>query len=403
MQRDAQQPARHLLIVDDEPVILQILRAVFEDDPYRLTTVGTGADALRVLADEGCDVLITDKNLPDHSGLHLLQAAKERDPTIEVIIVTGYASLETALTALELGAFDYVEKPLDDVFDIKRKVRRALDRRDMAQENARLLVHLQQKNAELEQALADARSLQRDLIQSEKLAGIGTLAAGVAHEISSPLFGIMGLAEAITDEEDPAEARAHAAEIVEYSRNIRDIVVDLSSYSRAADREVWGAVPLAPVVRDAIKLVQRSANVDGVTLTTDIPDDAVVQGRQNELQQVFVNLVRNGAEAVRDRAGPGGTGRVHTRAWNDADGVRVEVSDDGTGIAADDLDQVFDPFYTTKDPGKGTGLGLNVAWRIVTKVRGTISVESTVGEGTCFHLCFPLPGVAPDGLGPPAR
>ena len=402
MQRDARQPARHLLIVDDEPVILQILRAVFEDDPYRLTTVGTGADALRVLADEGCDVLITDKNLPDHSGLQLLQAAKDKDPTIEVIIVTGYASLETALTALELGAFDYVEKPLDNVFDIKRKVRRALDRRDMAQENARLLVHLQDQNAALERALAEAQRLQRDLIQSEKLAGIGTLAAGVAHEISSPLFGIMGLAEAITDEEDLAEARSHAAEIVEYSRNIRDIVVDLSGYSRAADREVWGAVALAPVVRDAIKLVQRSANVEGVTLTVDISDNVVVQGRQNELQQVFVNLIRNGAEAVRDRAGAGGTGRVVTRAWSDGDAVRVDVNDDGTGIAADELHQVFDPFYTTKDPGKGTGLGLNVAWRIVTKVRGTISVESTVGEGTCFHLSFPIPGADSDGFGPPA-
>ena len=172
---------KHLLIVDDEPVILQILKAVFEDEPYRLTTAGSGNEALKVIEGEGCDLLITDKNLPDVSGLDLLRIAKEKNPFVEVIIVTGYASLETALTAMELDAFDYILKPLNNVFDIKKKVKQALEKQEISLENKRLLEHLQEKNAELEEALADAHELQAELIQSEKLAGIGTLDAGIAH------------------------------------------------------------------------------------------------------------------------------------------------------------------------------------------------------------------------------
>ena len=383
-------PARaHVLIVDDEPVILQILSAVFEDEPFRVTTASNGADALVLLAEQTIDVLLTDKNLPDHNGMDLLAAAKQRDPLTEVILLTGYASLETALKALELGAFDYLVKPLDDVFAIKGKVHRALERRSLAQENIRLLADLKKQNAALESALGETRSLQRELIQSEKLAGIGTLAAGIAHEVSSPLFGIMGLAEAISDEESLSEARSHAREIVEYCQSIRDIVKDLTSYSRSASRELGSAVALEQVVRDAAKLVERSANTEGVRLVLHADPDAIVQAHANELQQVFVNLIRNATEAV--QSGTRGSGTVVVKAGVTPAEVWATVTDDGVGIPTDDLDHVFDPFYTTKEPGKGTGLGLNVAYRIVTKVRGTISVESTEGRGTVFRLRFPRP------------
>lgn len=388
MQADPAQA--HVLIVDDEPVILQILSAVFEDEPYRLSTASTGAAALALLSEQAVDVMLTDKNLPDHNGIDLLAAAKEQDPLTEVIVLTGYASLETALQALELGAFDYLVKPLDDVFAIKGKVRRALDRRALAKENIRLLDHLQAQNVALETALDETRSLQRELIQSEKLAGIGTLAAGIAHEVSSPLFGIMGLAEAIGDEHSLVEAQAHATEIVEYCKSIRDIVKDLSSYSRSASRELWSVVSLEQVVRDAAKLVERSADTSGVRLVLHADEEAVVQAHANELQQVFVNLIRNATEAV--QSGESAAGTVVVKAGAARDHVWATVTDDGIGIPHGDLDQVFDPFYTTKEPGKGTGLGLNVAYRIVTKVRGTISVESVQGRGTVFRLRFPLPG-----------
>ena len=135
---EGQAQRKHLLIVDDEPVILQILKAVFEDEPVR-SVCGTGTDALRVLDEQPVDLVITDKNLPDVNGIELLKAAKSINAFTEVIVITGYASLDSALTAMEHDAFDYVVKPLNNVFDIRKKVRRALEKQAMAMENRALL------------------------------------------------------------------------------------------------------------------------------------------------------------------------------------------------------------------------------------------------------------------------
>jgi C4-dicarboxylate-specific signal transduction histidine kinase len=380
---------KHLLVVDDEPVILQILKAVFEDEPYRTTFVATGREALRIIAEDHVDLLLTDKNLPDVGGMDLLRAAKERDRLTEVIIITGYGSLETAVTALEYEAFDYVLKPLNNVFDIQKKVRQALAKQDVALENRRLIEELRRKNAALEEALEETRALQAELIQSEKLAGIGTLAAGIAHEISSPLFGIMGLAEAIADEQDLSLAQGYARDVVEYCRTIRDIVVELSSYSRVASTEYLTTVELSRVVQDALRLVERSSNVSAVEFDADLGPGLYLNARTNEVQQVFVNLVKNAAEAVLEKF-PEGGGKVRIASGRTEGWTWVTVSDNGPGIPEDKRRAIFDPFYTTKPPGKGTGLGLNIVYRIVTKYRGTITVQSAMGEGTTFELRFPV-------------
>lgn len=379
---------KHLLVVDDEPVILQILKAVFDEEPWRLTLVGSGNDAKRIIDSERVDLLLTDKNLPDINGIELLKFAKQKEPLTEVIILTGYGSLETALSAIELDAFDYVLKPLNNVFDIRKKVRQAFAKQDVALENRRLIAELRDKNTALEAALDETRALQAELIQSEKLAGIGTLAAGIAHEISSPLFGIMGLAEAIADEQDLALAQSYARDVVEYCRTVRDIVVELSSYSRAASNEYLTTVEFSRVIQDALRLVERSSDTTGVRFETNLEADLFLHARTNEIQQVFVNLIKNASEAVRDAQPEGGFVRIS--AGRTGNHVWATVSDNGAGIDADKQKLIFDPFYTTKAPGKGTGLGLNIVYRIVTKYRGAIQVDSEPTKGTTFELRFPL-------------
>lgn len=379
---------KHLLVVDDEPVILQILKAVFDEEPWRLTLVGSGNEAKRIISEERVDLLLTDKNLPDVNGIELLKLAKQREPLTEVIILTGYGSLETALTAIELDAFDYVLKPLNNVFDIRKKVRQAFAKQDIALENRRLIVELRDKNAALEAALDETRSLQAELIQSEKLAGIGTLATGIAHEISSPLFGIMGLAEAIADEQELPLAQSYARDIVEYCRSVRDIVVELSSYSRAASTEYLTTVEFSRVIQDALRLVERSSDTTGVRFETNLEADLYLHARTNEIQQVFVNLIKNASEAVRESGTRNACVRIS--AGRTGNHVWATVSDNGPGIEADKQKLIFDPFYTTKPPGKGTGLGLNIVYRIVTKYRGAIHVDSSLGTGTTFELRFPM-------------
>lgn len=389
-------PRPRLVIVDDEPVILDLLASLFTDGDLEVVACRTGKEAIEQMERGGVDVLLTDKNLPDFAGggLDLVRHARRLTPDAEAIVITGYASLDTALRAMELGVYDYIVKPPRDIFDVKRKVFQAFEKQDLARVNRRLVRDLSAKNAELERALDALKATQAELVQAEKLAGIGTLAAGIAHEISSPLFGVMGLAEAIRDEDDPKLVRQYATDIVEYSRTIKDIVVELSGYSRTADHEYLTTVDLARAIDDSVRLVQRSGlAAEGVKVVCDVPAGLFVHARTNEIQQVFVNLVKNGVEAVQELHGPG-RGSVHiTGGQVPREGgatVWVRVEDDGAGIPLDKQAVIFDPFYTTKPPGKGTGLGLNIVYRILTKYRSTINVESQPGQGAAFLLRFPV-------------
>jgi C4-dicarboxylate-specific signal transduction histidine kinase len=397
MPQTRQREPEHILIVDDEPVILQILTAVFEGEPYRLTCVDTGVEALQVIETVGCDLLITDKNLPDINGMSLLRACKERDPMSEVIVITAYGSLDTAIRAVELHAFDYLLKPLDNVFEIRTKAERALEKRRLAVENRQLLQRLAMRNDDLEAALAESKALQAELIQAEKLAGIGTLAAGIAHEVSSPLFGILGLAEAVVDESEVSVIHGHAREMIDYCDSIREIVQELSSYSRVGEGPVLSPVHVVQCLEDARRLVERSLAPKGVQFSVDSEAGLEVCARQNEIQQVFVNLLKNAAEAVGEHRASGGL--VAARCWRDGPWVQVTVRDNGPGITPDALGLVFDPFFTTKPPGKGTGLGLNVVYRIVTKYQGSIVVNNYTDAanqrlGAEFRVRLPAAGAS---------
>lgn len=383
------QDGGRVVVVDDEPVILDLLVTVLRDGPWQVSAFGTGAEARDHLAEHGADVLLTDKNLPDVGGLELIAQLKEQDPDAECVVITGFPSLDTALEAMQLSVFDYIVKPPRSIFEVRQKVERAWEKVRIVRENRVLLHELTDRNAALEEALERLRSTQAELIQSEKLAGIGTLAAGVAHEVSSPLFGILGLAEAIVDEDDVSVAQTHAAEIVEYSLSIRDIVTELTRYSRSSRDEYRTTVGLRGAVTDAARLVARSTRFALDRVSIDIPDDLVVLARTNEVQQVFVNLIKNAMEA----SDAVGDGLIRVVGQRDGEHVTVTVSDSGPGIAPDALSLVFDPFYTTKPPGEGTGLGLNIVYRIITRYGGSISVSSPAGQGTEFTVRLPSGGI----------
>ena len=373
-----------LIIVDDEPVILDMLVSLFGDS-HEVVACATGQEAIAAMAD-GVDVLLTDKNLPDVNGLDLLDRARARQADAEVLIITGFASLDTALAALQRGAFDYILKPPRSVFDVQRKVEQAFQRQAMRRENQRLLDELSRRNQELEAALADVRKTHAELVQAEKLAGIGTLAAGIAHEIRSPLFGVMGLAEAILVEDDPKLVRDYAKEIVEHSRTINEIVSQLTGYSRSAEREYLTTVDALGVATDAVRLVVRSTGFDERRVAVRGQPGLLVHARTSELQQVLVNLVKNAVEALEEHRSDGS---IEVAVEGEEGAVVFRVSDDGPGIPEEVRKDIFDPFFTTKPPGKGTGLGLNIVWRLVSRYQGTVSVESRVGEGTTFTVRLP--------------
>jgi PAS domain S-box-containing protein len=233
--------------------------------------------------------------------------------------------------------------------------------------------------------ITEEQKLQEQLIQSEKLAGIGILASGVTHEINNPLSGIIGMAEIALEEEDPSKNEDYLRDILKCAQRIGEIVKGLKSYSRAAKKEDLSPVNLNEVLEESLKMVQLAIKKDTVEVVKKFQPIEKIKANIGEIQQVFTNLITNAFQAMDGR---GGKLVLSTRSSKDL--VEVKVSDDGMGIPQKYVNQIFDPFFTTKKPGEGTGLGLNIVYRIVTKYEGTIDVESTEQVGTTFTIKFPI-------------
>jgi PAS domain S-box-containing protein len=232
--------------------------------------------------------------------------------------------------------------------------------------------------------ITEEQRLQDQLIQSEKLAGIGILASGVAHEINNPLSGIIGMAEVALEEEDAAKNRGYLTDILNCAQRISEIVRGLRSYSRSAKKEELSLVDLNGVLEESLRMVRLASKKTSVEVVKNFQSDEKIRANVGEIQQVFTNLITNAFQAMDGKKGPL---ILSTRSLKDS--VEVKVSDHGMGIPQKYLSQIFDPFFTTKNPGEGTGLGLNIVYRIVTKCEGTIDVESKEQVGTTFTIKFP--------------
>jgi PAS domain S-box-containing protein len=233
--------------------------------------------------------------------------------------------------------------------------------------------------------ITDEQRLQEQLIQSEKLAGIGTLASGVAHEINNPLSGIIGMAEIAMEEEDPSNIKSHLTDIFDCAQRIGEITKGLRSYSRIAKKEEQSLVDINEILENSLKMVRLVIKTTPVEVITKFQSIEKIGANPGEIQQVFTNLITNAFQAMN---GKGGTLVLSTRSSKDS--VEVKVTDSGVGIPQKYLNKIFDAFFTTKNPGEGTGLGLNIVYRIVTKYEGTIDVESKENIGTTFTIKFPI-------------
>ncbi|WP_051362360.1 sensor histidine kinase [Solimonas soli] len=240
--------------------------------------------------------------------------------------------------------------------------------------------------------LTEQQRLEAELAHSARLASIGTLASGVAHEIGNPLTGISCIAQNLRDEDDPLEREQGLDDILQQSKRISDIVQSLLSFARSSPADTRNRLALATLVDEAIRLVRLSRSGRDIRFANAVPATLSVDGDGARLTQVFVNLLANAADASPP------DGRVEIRAAQGAASVTVEVQDWGAGIAAELQDRIFEPFVTTKEPGRGTGLGLPLVFRIVADHGGSIGVDSRPGHGTTFTLRLPVASDALHGV-----
>jgi len=281
-------------------------------------------------------------------------------------------------------------------FDQEVRVERRGEIALLAQSFNQMLRSLRQMKADLEewgstledkvqQRTEQLVAMQNRVAQSEKLASIGMLAAGVAHEINNPLGGILSLTSlALEDLPNDEPARSNLEEVVRQSERCREIVKGLLEFSRQQEAGT-DLVDVRLVLDDTLALMSKQALFLNVELSKHY-DESVpsVLADRSQLQQVFMNIIMNAVQAMQAR----GTLTVEVDAGGESP-VEIRVSDTGCGIPAADIDKVFDPFYTTKPEGEGTGLGLSIAYGIITRHNGTISVASKVGRGTVVTIRLP--------------
>jgi signal transduction histidine kinase len=247
----------------------------------------------------------------------------------------------------------------------------------------RIAAGLMSKMARHEQELRD------QLIQTEKMATLGTLVAGISHEINNPLYIMLGFAEHLREETRPQLAREYADAIVEAGTRIATVVRNLNTFAQRPRSEGMDAVNINDALADAVKMAARACVQDDVSVVAEYGPVASIRGKPEEFLQLFFNLVTNAVQAMDGR----GTLTVTTHS---TDGyIWATVTDTGPGIPLHHRARIFDPFFTTKDPGKGTGLGLHIVREIVKGYRGEITVESTPGQGTTFIVKLPLGSDSP--------
>ncbi|UCF06261.1 MAG: cache domain-containing protein [bacterium] len=228
---------------------------------------------------------------------------------------------------------------------------------------------------------------QQQLSESEKLASVGRLAAGVAHEINNPLVGVLTFSKLLLEDDAiPPRAKEDLKVIADETLRCREIVKNLLDFARETTPEICLA-NINEVIEKVLGIIRNQSLFQNITIAerfnTDLPEVPV---DPDQIQQVIMNLVLNAAEAMPD----GGTLTISTNYGADRHFIKISVKDTGTGIAKEDIERIFDPFFTKKERGEGTGLGLAVSYGIIQKHRGSITVTSQIGEGSTFEVNLPI-------------
>ncbi len=253
--------------------------------------------------------------------------------------------------------------------------------------NLGLEAKVQERTQALQAAMRELTETQAQLLETEKLATVGTLAAGVAHEINNPLGAVLTNAQLLKlDAEDP-ETIDSLTLIEEGARRCMEIVQALLKYSKPP-QAAYQTLDVRAIVEDTLAMVERQHELDGIEVSAELADAPGVLGDAAELRQVVVQLLLNAADAIRERPG---AGQVHVTLRRELVGLVLAVTDDGAGISPEVLRRIFDPFFTTKRVGSGQGLGLSVCRRVIEKHGGRIQVVSQPGAGAVVTVVLPVP------------
>ena len=399
-------PRRTLLIVDDEEGPRQSLRVVFKDD-YNLLIASDGQRAVELAQEHKINVAILDIRMTGMSGTEVLERLKAIQPSIEVIMLTAYETVETIRAALRLGACDYLNKPFD-VVTVRKAVATAMERHSFADE----IRSNNEKLAALQIELHDQK-MQEEITRTR-----GEIYASIIHDINGPLTIISGFIQIINqrmgdskhlegEDLDMVKDRLRritrqVSNCIEISHrylsfmrqqptapariNVNQILEDLRELLCVHPSKAGNSLKIQPLVNDVelqingTDLIQILLNlaINALQCTTE-PHEVDISGRILETPADFTNLSSGPTDLILGEHGFANTPPL----------LLLAVCDDGSGIPPEVLPRIFQPYFTTKAPGKGTGLGLAIVHRLLKEARGCMHVHSEAGIGTSFNIYLP--------------
>ena len=333
-----------------------------------------------------------DIRMPGKDGIEGLREIREIDPVVSVVMLTGYGALETAQQALRLGANDYLNKPFD-TSDMKHLVYRYTQRSQLEKKRMRILRELQEMNTRLLADLADR----------EQMASVGESSTEFAHDLRNPLMIISGYVDLLSrklkarDEFPDSEPEDVDEYLNIIGQNVRRCCDLAQMWQKLGKSDLSRLEPtlISQIIDDLVVGVEPLASSEEVEIEYLVKTNgATINGSRAQLLRAMHNIVANAIQAV-----PARTGKVSLTCECVDNRARIRIKDNGIGMSEAVLKRLFDPYFTTKPDGEGTGLGTVIAKKIVEEHAGTIEVDSTPGEGTAVTIKLPLlqrKGTAPD-------
>jgi two-component system NtrC family sensor kinase len=417
-----------ILTIDDSPTYLAHVSAELRNQGYEVESAVSGMDGLDVLRNQNFDCVLVDLEMPGMDGIEVcrrvVSARHASDNPVAVIIVTTSANTHDMTRGLEAGADDFVSKS-NDLSVLRARIQALMRRRFFQDENRRIVEELKTKEiatvqAQAGRAAAEARAAigeqliraneelhevnrllketQAQLIQTEKMASLGQLVAGIAHEINNPmafvlnnLFTVERLLEQIAPESELvlvepsrrklAKARLRLSEMNEGLDRVKTLVLNLRTFSRLDEGELK-TIDLVESIESVLMLLRHRLN-GRIRVEKAYGSERELYCFAGRLNQVIMNLVSTAMDSIE------GDGKITITTIHGEQDVRISIRDTGAGIPANIRGRIFDPFFTTKPVGKGTGLGLAISYGIIQEHHGSIEVQSKEGVGSEFIVKIP--------------
>lgn len=354
-----------------------LLAELLRERNYETIAVDSAEKALAAHAAQPFRLMLVDWTLPGISGLEFCRTvrATEGGDEVVILVITGRNRDEDLEAVLDAGATDFLAKPVDPQILATR------------------LLIAERTLRGYDKLAAERKDMQSRLVFADRMASVGTLAAGVAHELNNPLMYVLSNLHLTREElQSPADgawlerAKQQVDEAIHGAVRMQNVVRDLKTFSRVDD-EQRGNVDVRGVLESSINMCWNQVR-HHATLRRDIEETPLVEVNESRLGQVFLNLLINAAQAMPQR--PVEQNEICVGTYTDAEGwATIEVTDNGNGIDPETRSHIFDPFFTTKGVSEGTGLGLSICRNIVQSAGGFIEAESEVGHGTTFRVRLP--------------